>query len=143
MKASKPDTPLPESTAVEAYLAGLAHPLASEVRRVRRVILDADKRLREGVKWNAPSFYFGEWFATFHLRSPEEIALILHRGAKTKAPLRARFVREDEGLVVWLANDRGKVVFRDAAGIEASAEALQRLIRRWIDAMAAETPPGS
>lgn len=138
MRATKPDTPLQKSEAVDAFLVTLTHPLAKEAGQLRRIILDADARVREGVKWNAPSFYFRDWFATFHLRSNQEIALILHRGAKTKAPLKTHFVRNDGGLVTWITNDRGKIAFRSAAEIQKNSEALQELIRNWLAAMDAD-----
>lgn len=140
MPAAKPDTPLAPSPAVEDFLAALDHPLAKEIAQVRKVILQADPRLREGVKWNAPSFFHHDWFATFHLRSAKEVVVILHLGAKTKAPLKARFVEDTAGLITWITNDRGKVAFTSAAEIEAKAASLQRLIRQWLDAMDADAP---
>ncbi len=135
MPAPKPDTPLPKSDAVESFLAGLVHPLAKEVGLLRTVILSSDPRLREGIKWNAPSFFYGDWFATFHLRSDEEVVVILHRGAKAKATPKSRLVDDADSLVTWITNDRGKMVFRSAKDITARRVAIQRLIRNWLAAM--------
>lgn len=38
------------------------------VAALRAIILQADDRITEAVKWNAPSFYPTEHFATFRLR---------------------------------------------------------------------------
>lgn len=73
--------------------------------------------------------------ATFRLRSPDEIAAILHRGAKVKRPLQAPFISDASGLVTWLAPDRGKVVFRGRAEIEQHQSAFAAMIRTWLDEM--------
>lgn len=43
--------------AVDEFMAGLEQPLKAEIETVRAIILDADKRITERIKWNAPSFY--------------------------------------------------------------------------------------
>ncbi len=83
------------------------------------------------MKWNAPSFRTHEYFATTHLRAKEGIALILHFGAKvrdvTKVP-----IADPQNLLKWLAKDRALAAFRDDKDLEARADALQAILRRWI-----------
>ena len=80
----KPSRVMPDSEAVERYMAALVHPLKSEVETLRQIILKADARISEGIKWNAPSFYCGDWFATFDLRSMSWVQIIFHRGGDCK-----------------------------------------------------------
>jgi len=55
------------SEAVDAFMAALDHPFKVEIEAIRQAILGADPRIREGIKWNAPSFRTTEYFATTHL----------------------------------------------------------------------------
>src|SRR5262245_41223578 len=54
--------------AVIAFLRELDHPLKQEVEAVRQIILGVSPEIREGIKWNAPSFRTTEYFATLNLR---------------------------------------------------------------------------
>jgi hypothetical protein len=58
---------------VEEFLETFDHPLKQEVIALRAIILGADARITEGIKWNVPSFRTSEYFATFHLRSNEAV----------------------------------------------------------------------
>ena len=69
MPAAGPTRGAPE---VDALLARLDHPAHATIQALRALILDADPRIAESVKWNAPSFATTEYFATFHLRARTE-----------------------------------------------------------------------
>ncbi|MGJ4728893.1 DUF1801 domain-containing protein [Luteimonas sp. SDU101] len=120
------------SAAVDALMAGLAHPHKPAIERLRRTILDSDPAIAEGVKWNAPSFRTHEYFATVHLRAKTGIALILHRGAKARAPEGGMAIDDPDGLLQWLAADRAQIVFADADDVQRRGGALQALLRQWI-----------
>ena len=118
---------------VEALLEASDHPSADALREVRRVILDADPRISDGIKWNAPSFRTSaDWFATFHLRAKHGVQVILHHGAKARAD-EAPAVDDPAGLLEWLGKDRATVRFRDAADVREKRDAFSELIRRWIE----------
>ena len=44
----------------------LEHPHKPAIELLRRLVLGVDPSVREGIKWNAPSFRTGEYFATTH-----------------------------------------------------------------------------
>lgn len=133
--ASKPKTAAADGE-VDAFLATLQHPARDLVVALRRLVLDADASIAEGIKWNAPSFRTRDWFATTHLRAKVGIGLILHFGAKKNAIADSGVVVADPGgLLDWLAKDRAVIVFRDAADLAQKAAALQALLREWIRAM--------
>lgn len=118
---------------VEAFLAALDHPRRAEILALRRIILDADPSISEGIKWNAPSFRTSEWFATFHLRAKEGVQVILHLGAKRREGANPRAaIADPESLLEWLAEDRASVKFRDMNDVDARRIALKSLIRQWI-----------
>lgn len=118
---------------VDAFLASLDHPRKPVIGAVRRAILDADPRIGEGIKWNAPSFRTTEFFATVHLRAKDGVQLILHFGAKKRAALPARGdIADPDALLDWLADDRATVRFRDLADVQARRDAFQAVVRQWI-----------
>lgn len=128
------DTRQDTSEAVDALMAGLKHPHHAGIQALRRCMAAADPSIREGVKWNAPSWRTHEYFATTHLRSKHGFGLILHRGAKVRAlPEGGLAIPDPEGLLTWLAADRAIVEFKDDDDLAAKGEALQALIRRWIE----------
>jgi hypothetical protein len=118
---------------VPAFVAALGHPRAAEILALRAVLLGADPRITDGIKWNAPSYRTTEWFATTHLRARDGVQLILHFGAKRRAGWDARTaVADPAGLLTWLGPDRATVRFLDLAELGTRREALTALVREWI-----------
>ena len=117
--------------AVDALMATLKHPHKAAITELRKVIRGADPSIAEGVKWNAPSFRTGEYFATTHLRAKSGVALILHLGAKVRAGAKPD-IKDPKKLLAWLAKDRAMASFEDLDDLRAKAGALQSVIRQWI-----------
>ena len=113
-------------------MAALRHPLKSEIETVRRLILGADAKIGEGIKWNAPSFCTTEYFATTHLRSSAGVQLIFHLGAKVRKDLKEIMIADPAGMMKWLAKDRCLVTVGSGKEIAARADAFQAIIREWI-----------
>jgi hypothetical protein len=114
----------------------LDHPLKKEIEAVRRIILGASPAIREGIKWNAPSFSTSDYFATLNLRGQgheSRVWLILHTGAKAKGLSLHGKIPDPDGLLKWLAGDRALVFFIDAKDVTAKQKALRAVIRRWIE----------
>ncbi len=117
---------------VDAFLTTLAHPQDAALRRLRAVILAADPRIGEGIKWNAPSFHVdGRHFATMQLRSADRLLLVLHLGAGKKA-LPKGAIADPDGLLTWLGADRATWTFTGMQDVEAHATELQALLRQWM-----------
>jgi len=122
--------PAPQPS-VDAFLAALDHPHQALIVALRQIILGADPRIAEGIKWNAPSFRTHEWFATFHLRAKDGVQLILHRGARKRGDA-APAIADPASLLEWLGDDRASVRFRDLADVRAREDAFAQLVREWI-----------
>ena len=132
-KSARPKSSSAVPASVEAFLAALDHPHKPEILALRRIILDVDPGIREGIKWNAPSFSTSEHFATFHLRAKDGMQIILHLGAKVRASATTGVVIADpSALLEWLARDRAAVKFRDLRDIEARGAAFSAVLRQWI-----------
>jgi hypothetical protein len=120
------------AAAVDAWIAGLEHPLKGVVAAVRAALAGSDPRLGEQIKWNAPSFTWdGEDRVTCNLRPKAPLLLIFHRGAKAKN--NAGFAFADEtGLMDWKAPDRAVVTIAREADWDARGNAIVALARRWM-----------
>jgi hypothetical protein len=119
--------------AVDAFMKELVHPFKEEIEALRRIIRKAAPGIREGIKWNAPSYRTSEWFATTHLREKAGVALILHLGAKVKKPPAGRVAIRDPGkLLRWLGKDRAMIVFRSKADLAGRKRELAAILRQWI-----------
>jgi len=119
---------------VAALLDQLKHPRDREIRAIRELILAVDPGIQESVKWNAPSFYTSEHFATFHLRAKTGVQLVLHRGPKPRAAAGLRdAIPDPHGLLTWRGDDRAIVSFTDSDDVASKAAALQQIIRAWLE----------
>lgn len=121
------------SDAVDAFIAGQQEPTRTETALLRAAILGSDASIAEGIKWNAPSYRTGEYFATTNLRTRTGIGLVLHFGAKVR-PVDANRERiaDPAGLLTWVAKDRATIEFKDAGDIESKRPALQAIVRQWV-----------
>lgn len=121
---------------VANWLAACRHPLRPVLEALRTVVVAAEPRLVEGVKWNAPSYAFdGDDRITFNLSARDRVRLICHCGVKKRAT-KGRVPVDDRGLLEWAADDRGIATFRSLAEVEAAETALGELVRAWLAATA-------
>nr|WP_298133006.1 DUF1801 domain-containing protein [uncultured Pseudoxanthomonas sp.] len=120
------------STDVETFLATLAPAQEAAVRRLRAVILAADPRIGEGIKWNAPSFHVeGRHFATMQLRRADRMLLVLHLGVG-KRTMPAGAIVDPGGQLDWLGADRATWSFSGVQDVATHGAALQALLRQWM-----------
>ena len=120
------------ASSVDAYMSNLKHAHKDGVQDIRRLILSLAGGIKEDVKWNAPSFYIDDHFATFRLHPSPIFQLILHTGAKKKASTKPLKIDDPEGLLKWAAADRCVVTFSSAADAKAKKGALTAILRAWI-----------
>jgi hypothetical protein len=108
---------------VDTWLDAADHPLDATLRRARDVILGADARVTESIKWKTPTFSYKGNIASFN-PSKNVVSIMFHRGA------------EIPGEHPRLEGD-GKLVrtmrFADGAELEAGRAELEAVIRAWCD----------
>jgi hypothetical protein len=108
---------------VDAWLDAADHPLGATMRRARDIILGADERVTESVKWKTPTFSYKGNIASFN-PSKKVVSILFHRGA------------EIPGDHPRLEGD-GKLVrtmrFAGADDLEAGRADLEAAIRAWCD----------
>ena len=130
-RATNPSTEV-AAKSVSAYLAALEHPHKKGVQALREAILGADARIREEVKWNAPSFYIDDHFLTFRLSPGAIFQLIFHRGAKAKGNQKKFHLEDPKGLLKWAAEDRCIMTFESDADAKAKRAEVAKMVKDWI-----------
>ena len=118
-----------DAAEVAAFLRDCDHPRVADYEQVRKLILEANSSIEEGIKWAAPSFRTTDWFATFHMRDPQKVQIVFHLGAKKSEGTQRVPVGAPEGMVEWLAPDRCMVTVED---VKRRGKALQAFVRAWI-----------
>ncbi|MGH6624124.1 MAG: DUF1801 domain-containing protein [Burkholderiaceae bacterium] len=121
-KASK----LTGKEAVDAYMHALEHPLKAEIAAVRNIIVNANSKVQERVKWNAPSFYYKDDIAAFNPRANGfvQLVFVFHRG---------KMIEDRLGLLEGDYKDRRLARFEDMRDIRAKKAALEQVVNRWIE----------
>lgn len=121
---------------VAEFMAKLEHPFKEDIELVREVILAADSRITEHIKWNAPSFLIeNDDRITFNLNGKGFFRLIFHCGAKKRPEAKKEPLFVDQtGLLEWQANDRALVKFFDMEDIKSKEDGLKAVIEEWIKA---------
>ncbi len=126
---------MPRSPAVETFMTALDHPFKAEIAAVRAIVLAADPRVRERLKWKAPSFYHGTDLGAFNLHATEFAHLII-------VFPQGRMVNDPAGLLLGAHKDRREIKFTSLEDVAAKKGALANLVKEWLDiadaAMAAE-----
>jgi hypothetical protein len=106
---------------VDRWLDEADHPMDATMRRAREIILGADDRVTESIKWKTPTFAFEGNIASFN-PSKKLVSIMFHRGA------------EIPGDHPRLEGD-GKLVrtmrFADPDELEAGRNDLESVVRAW------------
>ena len=120
-----------QNTEVTKFLDELNHPLRNE--KLRRLILEAENKLVENIKWNGPNYSINnEDRITLKIQPPKQLQLIFHRGAKVKEQPKKRLIKDESGLLLWKENDRAIATFIDFDAIHAKKQDLIVVVKDWI-----------
>lgn len=132
-------TPARKAGSVEDLMASLDHQLKAAVEALRATIRAVSPRIDEEVKWNSPSFYTSDHFATINIgrktkaRPDDHIMVILHRGAKAMPATTPELaIKDPTSLLEPLGRDRYAISFRSLNEVRAKSPHLQAIIRQWI-----------
>jgi len=131
--SKKPIKPKAAMPTVEEFMRGLDHPLKPEINAVLMLIRGANPGITDGIKWNAPSFFYKEWFATIHLKNTDAVQIILHLGAKVREDITGRIDIDDpDNLLQWLGKDRASIKFSSMPDIGKNTRAFQAIVSQWL-----------
>lgn len=125
-------SPSATDKSVDTYLTHLEHPYKKGIQALRKAILGVDARIREEVKWNAPSFCLEDHFATFRLHPGSIFQLVLHTGAKARKNPKQLHLDDPQTLLKWAAKDRCVMAFASDADAIAKRAEVTRMVKDWI-----------
>jgi hypothetical protein len=108
---------------VDRWFDERAHPLDAALRRTREIILGADGRVTESIKWKTPTFAYKGNIASFN-PSKRVVSVMFHRGAEIPGE-HPRL--EGEGKLVRTMR------FTSLEDLEAGRADLEAAIRAWCE----------
>jgi hypothetical protein len=115
---------MPLQPEVDAWFATYDNPMKDVVERTREIVLEADVRVDECIKWQAPTFTYKGNMASFYPKSRQHASLMFHLGARIPGDHPRLEGTGDTSRVMKL----GSVEEADAA-----RDDLARLVRAWCD----------
>jgi len=108
---------------VDEYLIKKAHPLTTEIQKVREIILSTDDRIEETIKWGSPTFVFNGNMASFFMNAKKFVSLMFHYGAS---------MPNQSGLLQGEGKQGRTARFEDLEDIDKKELALRELVTEWI-----------
>ncbi len=124
MKSKKSAGPAAgDTTKVNEFMKQLDHPLKAEIEAVRTILLNANPKIAERIKWAAPSYYYKEDIVTFNPRAKQHVHIVFHY-----APV----VNIESDLLKGDYKDRRMVYLRNMSDVETNKAALENIMNELI-----------
>ena len=120
---------------VDGFLASLPADRGASVEALRELVMEAEPRLVEIVKWNSPSYTLdGVDRLTINAAGRGPVRLILHLGVATAEDTHAApaFDGDPDGLLTWHSNIRASLAMPPTEELAHARAALVRVIRAWL-----------
>lgn len=118
------DSRVPRSKTVDAWFAKYDNPMKDVVSRMREIILAADSRIEECIKWQAPTFTYKGNLASFFPKSKQHASLMFHVGAKIPGKHPRLEGSGDTSRVMKLGS---------VAEATKARKDLEKVVRAWCD----------
>lgn len=109
---------------VDAWFSKYDNPMKPLVERIRQIILSADSRIGETIKWQTPTFVYKGNLVSFQPRAKKFASLLFHTGASIKGDFPSLGGGEKVARYMRLA---------DLAEVEERADELARIVVAWCD----------
>jgi hypothetical protein len=113
---------MPRDTSVDAWFDAYDNPMKPAVQRVREIILAADPRITESIKWKAPTFEYKGNIASFYAKARGHVSLMFHQGAR---------IPGDHPLLEGEGSTARTVKLAGVEQVEARRAELEAIIRAW------------
>lgn len=108
---------------VDQFMAKIKHPLKAEMERVREIILSADNKMTEVIKWGGPTFVYKGNLATLTPRTKRFVNLFFQTGAT---------IPNGHGILEGEAKEVRVARFHDMKDVDEKEKALMAVVREWI-----------
>ena len=109
---------------VDAWFARYDNPQKELVHAIRLIILEADERVTETIKWQAPTFVFNGNIASFFPKAKKHASLMFHKGAEIAGEFPSL---EGDG------KEARSMKFADMLDLAEKRDELQAVIRAWCE----------
>jgi uncharacterized protein YdhG (YjbR/CyaY superfamily) len=109
---------------VDAWFARYDNPMKDVVERIRAIMLGADNRLDECIKWQAPTFTYLGNLASFFPKSKQHASLMFHTGAKIPGTHPRLEGSGQTSRVMKIA---------DLAEANAAKSDIEKIVRAWCE----------
>lgn len=113
-----------EADEISAWFEEYDNPMKDVVLAVRDVVLAADERVTECIKWKSPTFMYEGNIASFNPRSKKHASLMFHTGAQ---------IPGDHSILEGGGDTARYATFTDLEDVAAKVDQLQAVIRSWIE----------
>ena len=125
MAKKKNDEGKPADTEkVNEYMSKLNHPLKTEMEAVRLIIKNANSKIAERIKWNAPSYYYKEDLVTFNPRATQHVHLVFHHPA---------IVHIKSNLLEGDYKDRRMMYLSNTQEVKANKKELEKIMTELME----------
>jgi len=109
---------------VDIWFERYENPMKPVVERIRAIVLGADRRIEECIKWQAPTFMYRGNLASFFPKSKQHASLMFHTGARIPGD----HPRLEGG------GDTSRVMkIGSVAEANAAKGDIERIVRAWCD----------
>jgi hypothetical protein len=115
---------MPTSPEVDAWFAALDHPQKAVMLRVREIMLGADERLTETLKWQSPTFMYGGNLASIDPHAKRHVSVLFHRGVE---------IPGDHPALECGGKLARYIRYGDPGAVEAGRPALEAIVRAWCN----------
>jgi len=113
------------SPEVNAWFETYDNPMKEAVQRTREILIGADPRIGETIKWSTPTFTYRGNLVSFQPRAKQFVSLLFHAGASIPGE---HPILEGGGDVARYAR------LPDLDAVERARPALEAVVRAWCDA---------
>ena len=113
---------MPRRKEVDAWFATYDNPMKEVVQRVRELILEADDRIDECIKWQAPTFTYDGNLASFFPKAKQHASLMFHTGS-TIPGKHPRLTGTGVGRLMKITS---------VADADSAAKDLKKIVAAWI-----------
>ena len=110
---------------VDDWFERYDNPMKEAVQRTREILLGADARIGETIKWSTPTFVYRGNLVSFQPRAKQFVSLIFHAGTS---------IPGDHPLLQGGGDKARYARLGDLEEVDRARPGLEAIVRAWCDA---------
>ena len=114
---------MPRNPVVDEFMTSLNHPYKAEIEKLREIILGANSKIEEDIKWKCPTFVYNGNIASIVVRTKSHAQLMFHTGAT---------IKDDTDLLEGDGQQVRFTRFQNMAEVKQKRKALEAVVRKWV-----------